>query len=133
MTRIRVDLERIASVSPDSAGHQVQMEANLQTTLVQHRDTLELQIVVAHADIQTIAKLRETDHLKVKYDEKYTLSDFATPSVPAGRPFGGAAFAAFNELLGVILYIRGEAGYRPSTRQVRVRVQYPQMPAFSHR
>lgn len=37
-----------------------------------------LQIVVQYADLQTMEVIAATDHLKLKYDKDYVLSDFAT-------------------------------------------------------
>lgn len=37
-----------------------------------------LQIVAIHADLETMTILRDSDHLRLRYDENYTLGDFAT-------------------------------------------------------
>ena len=60
-----------------------------------------LHVVVTHVDMETIMILRHTDHLRLQYDDKYTLGDFAT-RFPQRADVTGKLVLAFEELLGVI-------------------------------
>ena len=60
MTRIRVGLENVSSVSSNSAQQQRHMEANFQTSLVQHQENVADSLVLFYQQIdQGIGNVEE--------------------------------------------------------------------------
>ena len=71
--------------------------------------------MATHADLETVAILRDTDHLRLKHNVKYALGDFAS-RLSQRADVTEKLFLAFQGLLGVVredssakkIYSRGE-------------------------
>ena len=83
MTQIRVDLEKILSVSSSSALNQFHMKANLQTSLVRHRDDLAESL--AHHYQQVDQRISGVEDLLKEHTTQLQASQFDQLGTSYGR------------------------------------------------
>lgn len=84
MMRIRVDLENISSVSSNSAKHHVNMEANMQTSLVRHREDLSESL--AHLYEQVDQRIGNVEELLRQHTTQLQTSQSDQLGSSYGRP-----------------------------------------------
>ena len=83
MTRISVNVERISSMSSSSAQQQIEMEANLQTSLVRHRDNLEESL--AHLYQQVDQRIGNVEELLKHHTSQLQASQYDQLGSSYGR------------------------------------------------